>query len=180
MVYTFLLGPSLQDGLTHVFFGLDFPAGVITGGPAWFLNTLMQFSVVYAFACGKNWSPNIACPSLTGFFGFAILTGVTTFIIILFANDRDPFFGVPFFWRDFPSYPLYFFAGAIAQRNNWMDVMRQKSRLAIYSWAIATIALDVCFKVMYGWKHVVSPSTGEFKRFTKINKSGAQKMKNPE
>ena len=163
MVYTFLLGPYLQDGLIHVFFGLDFPAGVIRGGPAWFLNTLMQFSVVYAFACGKNWSPKIECPSLPGFFGFAILTGVMTFIIILFADGTDIFFGVPLFWRDFPSFLLYFFAGAIAQRNNWMDVMRQKSRLAIYSWVVAALALDVFFKiliwrVMYHWKTMDSPS----------------------
>ena len=122
----------------------------------------MQFSVVYAFACGKNWSPKIECPSLPGFFGFGVLTGVMTFIIVLFADGTDIFFGVPLFWRDSPSFLLYFFAGAIAQRNDWMDVMRQKSRLAIYSWAVATIALDVCFKVMYGWKHVASPSTGEF------------------
>merc|ERR1712232_51571 len=106
VVYTFVLGPYLQNGLTHVFFGLDFPAGTTNCGPTWFLNTLMTFSIIYAFACGKNWSPKIDCPSLLGFFGFSILTGALVTVVLLFANGYDFFFGVPLFWQDFPHFPF--------------------------------------------------------------------------
>jgi len=162
VVYTFVLGPYLQNGLIHVFFGLDFPAGTTNCGPTWFLNTLMTFSIIYAFACGKNWSPKIDCPSLLGFFWFSILTGAMVTVVLLFANGYDFFFGVPVFWQDFPTFPIYFFGGAIAQRNNWMDNIRQMSRLAIYSWAIAAFALNTCATAFISAKVMSSPSSGEF------------------
>jgi len=164
VVYSFLLGPYLQNGLLHVFFGLDFPSGTSNCGPTWFLNTLMTFSIVYAFACGENWSPKIECPSLLGFFGFSILTGAMTTIVLLFANGTDFFFAVPMFWQDFPTFPIYFFGGAIAQRNNWMDTLRQKSRRAIYSWTVAAFVLNACCKMFYVGRFLggSTPSTGEF------------------
>lgn len=163
VVYTFLLGPYLQNGLTHVFFGLDFPTETHNCGPTWFLNTLMTFSIIYAFACGENWSPKIDCPSLLGFFGFSVLTGAMTTIVLLFANGSDFFFGIPMFWQDFPTFPIYFFGGAIAQRNNWMDNIRQMSRLAIYSWAVAAFALSTCAVLFYSANFLTSPpSSGEY------------------
>ena len=105
-------------------------------------------------------------------FGFSILTGVMTAIILLFSSGNDFFFAVPNFWQDFPTFPIYFFAGAIAQRNNWMDEIREKSRLAIYSWTAAAFALNACLKIFYVWSFVSSPSSygsGEFVVVQMIN-----------
>ena len=121
----------------------------------------MQFSIVYAFACGENWSPKIECPSLLGFFGFGVLTGAMTAIILLFVNGYSGFFLVPQFWQNFPTYPIYFFGGAIAQRNDWMETLRQKSRLAIYSWAVVAFGLNAS-KFNPGYGPWVSSSTGGF------------------
>ena len=108
---TDVVGPYLMKGLMHVFFRTKFPIGPIDPGPTWFLNILMIFSIVYAFACGKNWSPKVECPTLLGFFGIAIATGIMTSIMLLFTSADDPFLGVPFFGRDFPTFPVYFWAG---------------------------------------------------------------------
>ena len=147
-----------------LFFNTDYPMTTFNTGPTWFLNQLLLFSVIYAFACGSNWSPKISCPSLMGFFFIGLLIGLLTFIIVLFfpsmlanelcssCNEGTFFFAVPHFGTDFLSYPIYFFAGALAQRNNWLESIREKSRVAIYAWAIVSIALTMgvyaCFDMV--------------------------------
>ena len=54
-------------GFVALLFQTSFPTGTRNGGPTWFLNQLMIFSIVCAFTCGKNWSPKCACLTLMGF-----------------------------------------------------------------------------------------------------------------
>ena len=48
-------------------------------------------------------------------------------------------------WFDFP-----FHAGAIAQRNDWMVKIQEKSRLVIYSWTVISVALQCFLYIYYG------------------------------
>ena len=141
VVYTYFIGPYVYQGFMKLFFQVPFPGSTTNTGPTWFLNQLLMFNVVYAFLCGKGWSPNIKCPSLVRFFGISLAVGLLTGILLLFLPAGDFFFAVPQFWADFPAYPIYFFAGAVAQRNDWMESIKEKSRVAIYLWTIVSIIL---------------------------------------
>jgi len=142
-------------GFMHLFFGAPFPLIPFLWGPCWFLNQLMMFGVIYALACGKDWSPKIACPSLLGFFAVGTIIGIATGILLMFFPEIGPsFLTVPAFWRDFLSYPIFFFAGAIAQRNSWMESIKEMSRLVIYS--ITVVSWIVYFPLLFK----VSPSYG--------------------
>lgn len=109
---------------------------------AWFVEQLIIFNIVYAFACGKGWAPKVKCPSLLSFFGMSLLLGLlAAFLSLFFPPPLGYFFTVPMFWIYYPSYILFFFGGALAQVNNWMDALKEKSRLTIYTWAIICITI---------------------------------------
>ena len=130
-----------HTGFRSLFFSnLDFPAG-LNWGPCWFLNQLMIFSIVYGFAFGERWNPKIKCPSLLGFFIISIIIGTFTGILLLFTDPGGTFFTVPGFWWHYPSYILFFFGGALAQRNEWMTSIKNMSRIVIYLWAVLSAAL---------------------------------------
>ena len=68
-------------------------------------------------------------------------------ILSFFLPIDDTVLGVPFFWKMYPSYVLFFFGGALAQVNNWMDEIKNKNRFIIYGVAvISAIALGITFK----------------------------------
>jgi hypothetical protein len=97
--------------------------------------------------------------------------GLLNAIRLLFFPEGDYFFAVPLFWQDFLSYPLYFLGGALAQRNKWMDDIKEKSRAAIYGsmrlsfvivWAVVIFAEEkdpaVVLTLLKGivWKGLLS------------------------
>lgn len=72
----------------------------------------------------------------------SLLLGLLAALLSLFFPPAPAyFFTVPLFWIYYPSYILFFFGGALAQVNNWMDEIKDKSRLVIYAWAIICIAI---------------------------------------
>merc|ERR1711865_4618 len=82
--------------------------------------------------------------TLFGFLLISLMIGTVTGIISLFFPPSDSFSGVPEFFGHYFSYILFFFGGAIAQRNNWMDDIKVKrSRIAIYTWMILAFLLVV-------------------------------------
>ena len=141
VVYSFFLGPFGMVGSQYLLFykgDVEFPNYVFTNGPQWFIIQLMIFNFAYAVACGKDWSPRISCPSLLGFFGIASALGFCSGIISMFF-PQDEFAFVPLFWNEYPSYIAFFFGGAIAQRNRWLEELRERPRRPIYLWAAASI-----------------------------------------
>jgi len=141
VVYTFFLGTFVEYGFRSIFFpNFDFPAGTTNWGPTWFLNQLMIFSIIYAFACGERWHPKIKCPSLLGFFIIGIVIGILAGLLQMFTPPLGGFMTVPAFWSSYLSYIIYFFGGAVAQRNDWMSNIKNMSRVAIYLSAIVSIA----------------------------------------
>jgi glucan biosynthesis protein C len=147
VVYNFFVGPFIESGFVHILFasrGDAFHPPIADGGPTWFLAQLMVFSSVYAVAFGKGWYPKAKCPSLIMFLAISIGIGFATGVLCLFFPEGDSrYFNVPNFWRHQPSYPLYFFGGALAQRNDWMECIKKKSRIVIYLWTIAILTLYV-------------------------------------
>ena len=131
--------------MASLLFNTPFPERSQVGGTTWFLNQLMVFSIVYTFACGLDWNPKVQCPSLFGFLIIGSTIGLFTGIIMLFFPSTYLFFSVPIFWQDYPSYPLYFFGGAIAQRNGWMEKIKEMRRFPIYGLMILCILLTLCF-----------------------------------
>jgi hypothetical protein len=152
VAYEFLIGPYVEYGFVSIFFGISYPG---PPGPqvTWFINQLMLLSLLYGIACGVGWSPKISCPSLLSFLVIGACIGLLTGILLLFFPQYDMFFSVAMFWGDYPSYPLYFFGGALAQRNGWMDEIKEKSRAAIYGlmilfWLIFAVVYTLFFKRM--------------------------------
>ena len=154
VVYTFCIGPYVQTGLEYLLFyngsdnfGSFYP--LEASGVTWFPQQLLVFGIIYAFACKKNWMPKMECPTVFGFFLISLMIGTVTSTINLFFPFGDEFFHVPLFFVDYFSFILFFFGGAIAQRNNWMDDIKAKrSRIAIYTWMILAFLCVVLFYVV--------------------------------
>jgi glucan biosynthesis protein C len=154
VLMTFFIGPYVKGGLQYLLFSL--PKGealptlpLMDPGTTWFLQQLIVFSIIYAFACGKGWSPKIKCPSLCGFYGIATVLGVLGYIADIFFPTQDDFFGVPNFFAHYHLYTIFFFGGCVAQRNNWMEEIKKKSRAAIYIVAIVSIMIFAAIKLLH-------------------------------
>ena len=147
LIITFVLGPYVNGSLVYVFFLKEQYQGIsylsiiplANSSVAWFPQELVVFNIVFAFACGEGWKPKVKCPSLLSFFGISLTLGGLAGVISIFIPFEAELFNVPSGWFWYPSYVVFFFGGALAQTNNWMDSIKDKSRLAIYCWAIASV-----------------------------------------
>jgi len=141
-VFTVLfLSPYIQDAINYAMnpeedktFRPSLDGYLVT----WFLLTLLLFSCIYAIVCGKGWNPRVKCPSMTGFFGIALCLGLVISTMSLFVpNITAPYlpeiFGIPFSTRQSLQYVAMFFGGGIAQRNNWMEKIKEKSKAILYT-----------------------------------------------
>jgi len=59
------------------------------------------------------------------------------------------FLAVPGFWSNYPSYIPFFFAGTIAQRNEWMTSIKNMPRVVIYLWAVLSIVLRCALSIIF-------------------------------
>lgn len=162
VVYSFLIGPYIQIGFGYLFFNKQYwlmdkfvsALPLVMTGVTWFPQTLIVFNLIYAFACKKNWTPTMKCPTVFGFLLLSLMIGTVTGIINLFLPGDRSFFGASVFGFDYFASILFFFGGAIAQRNNWMDDIKEKrSRMAIYSWMILAFLFVI-------WNFVLFPLVG--------------------
>merc|ERR1711937_225109 len=151
VVYVFLLGPfcrrmymlAFYEGSGEVPFSTFFEYG-----PVWFLNQLIVLGIAYSFLCGKGWSPKIACPSLLGFLGIATVVGLLSSLLSMAFPSSDNIMMVPYFWNLYLGYVVFFFGGALAQRNNWMESIKAMRRAPIYVLAVICFGLLV-FYIFY-------------------------------
>jgi hypothetical protein len=98
-IYSFFIGPFcpkfpllfLVPGESSFIWIFFYP------GSCWFIMQLLLFNIVYAFACGKGWSPKISCPSLLGFFGIASVLGLISGITTMFFGVGQYLILVPSF-----------------------------------------------------------------------------------
>jgi len=118
-------------------------------GPAWFLLQLLGFGVAYTVLCGEGWSPKVSCPSFWGLIGIGLILGAYSGVMTMFFPNESIIGYTPIFWSFFLSYIVFFFAGALAQRNNWMEDIKNMNRTLIYSFTIVTTAPVVAGRWLY-------------------------------
>jgi len=151
VVYVFLLGPfcrrmyilAFYEGSGEVPFWILFEEG-----PSWFLSQLIVLGIAYSFLCGKGWSPKIACPSLLGFLGIATVVGLLASMFSMAFPSSETVVMVPMFWGYYLSYVVFFFGGALAYRNNWMESIKAMPRAPIYVLAVISFGL-LAFGMFY-------------------------------
>jgi hypothetical protein len=92
----------------------------------------------------------VKCPSNLALFGISFILGLAAAITTLFFPFLADVLTVPQFWQSYWGYILFFFGGALAERNNWIeDIKANKSRIAIYLWAL--VSAVVFGIVWYFW-----------------------------
>merc|ERR1711937_274270 len=151
VVYVFLLGPFCRRMYSLAFYegSIEVPFSTFFEyGPVWFLNQLIVLGIAYSFLCGKGWSPKIACPSLLGFLGIATVVGLLSSLLSMAFPSSDNIMMVPYFWNLYLGYVVFFFGGALAQRNNWMESIKAMPRAPIYVLTVICFGLLV-FMIFY-------------------------------
>ncbi|OEU12884.1 putative integral membrane acyltransferase [Fragilariopsis cylindrus CCMP1102] len=139
VILGFTLYPYSSEG-SYLFEGkYNLPYNVFTTSVAWFLLQLIIFNIAYAYICGEKWSPKVKCPSILALFGISLILGLAAGITTLFFPFFDNVITVPQFWISYWAYILFFFGGALAARNNWIEEIKvNKSRIVIYLWALVS------------------------------------------
>jgi len=151
VLMTFVIGPYIAGGFQYLFFyqgDQPFRPPMINWGTTWFLQHTIVFSIAYAFACGHGWYPKGKCPSLLDFFGIAMVLGMIGSVLPLFFPQTETVITVPNFWNQYISYIVFFFGGALAQRNNWMEAIEKKPRLEIYLWRLISLAISMTLNIL--------------------------------
>ena len=116
--------------------------GILGGGPLWFIETLLIFSVLYAmirFLFHSQTSKTIRVSDFPGNFNlilFAGFLGMFTFIVRIFTPVNETFQPLNLQFANFPQYIVLFITGVIAYRQDWLEKLPEREgkkwlRLAI-------------------------------------------------
>jgi len=103
--------------------------GVIGGGPLWFIETLLLFSIVYALwrllTGSRPARPDVVrpFPGSGAIVLFALLVGVVTFAVRLVFPVDSSFRPLNLQFANFTQYVALFVAGLLAYRRNWLRGM---------------------------------------------------------
>jgi len=133
----FVLMPLLDGFTTRVVFdeSWNYPSEGkwIGGGPAWFISWLLIFNIMYAFNDGE--ALQIKAPSV----GVLLTVGFAIGLWQLPASvGTTGFMNVPFNFFYLPEYVLYFYGGAIAKRNAWLEGLCERPSSA--RWLLRIVA----------------------------------------
>ena len=123
-------GVSFTDWYVHQYFR-DF--GLIGGGPLWFIEALLIFSLLYTlfrlFIPSRSQEParTSSFPSQAAIALFALLLGVASFIVRLWFPSDTSFRPLNFQLADFAQYIALFIVGLVAYRHNWFELLPEKT-----------------------------------------------------
>jgi glucan biosynthesis protein C len=138
VVYSWVLRPPLiYAGLVN--YGdlrLPFPGwyfqqyfkeyGLIGGGPLWFIEALLIFSILYALwrmlipSCPAAPARQAGFPRNGSIALFALLIGVTSFLVRLWFPSDTVYQPLNLQLADFPQYVTLFIVGLVAYRRDWL------------------------------------------------------------
>jgi len=158
-IYTIIISKWLGEAIKNAFlkggsYHIDWTNGAYDPQTTWFIAQLLVFSVLYALSCGKGWKPTWEYPGVCVLLVIGLGVGfVSSGISLVIPGNQDfmgsRFFVTPHFWVQYLSYVLFYFGGAIAERNRWMEAMAKsgwKPRVATYAVCLALLVLTVFMK----------------------------------
>jgi glucan biosynthesis protein C len=107
--------------------------GLIGGGPLWFIEALLIFSLMYAF--WRLFIPErpeatrreVGFPQNAAIAAFALLIGMVSFVVRLWYPSDTVFRPLGFQFADFPQYIALFIAGLVAYRENWLARLPERA-----------------------------------------------------
>ncbi len=107
--------------------------GLIGGGPLWFIETLLLFSILYAL--GRSLiRPRFDQPAGEAAFPgngtialFALLLGVASFLIRILFPVNESFAPLNLQFANFAQYIALFAVGLVAYRKNWLAALPEKT-----------------------------------------------------
>jgi glucan biosynthesis protein C len=103
--------------------------GVIGGGPLWFIETLLLFSVIYVLwrllfrSGGVPPEPASRFPRSRAIALFALFLAIITFLVRLFFPVNTSFVPLNLQFANFPQYIALFVLGLVAYRRNWLSTL---------------------------------------------------------
>jgi hypothetical protein len=130
-------------------------------GVAWFLNTLLVISIVYASiadddvaaARGGLISP-LPCPGWYELFLWTTAASAVWIFAEVVCGSQAVYFTNTFQFTSLPTYVLYFAAGCLAKTHNWLDQIPDKlgdRRVSFGIFVAWTATLIVVPFMMYGY-----------------------------
>jgi glucan biosynthesis protein C len=136
LVYSWILRPLFIYFVLHLREGMRFGAwyrtvyfrtyGILGGGPLWFIELLLLFSLVYVVArlLTSRRPPRLApegrFPSSGRVALFALLLGVVSFVVRLVFRVDESFRPLNLQFANFTQYIALFVVGLVAYRRNWL------------------------------------------------------------
>ncbi len=142
VVYGWVLRPLFIYYGMHLGSGLSFWSwyssryfqvyGVIGGGPLWFIETLLIFSLLYVL--GRKLIPSrpaplgheMRFPGNRAILLFGVFLGAASFLVRLFSPVNNTFAPLNLQFANFAQYIALFILGLIAYRRNWIATLPEQ------------------------------------------------------
>jgi Acyltransferase family len=147
------LGVSFWGWYTHGYFR---HYGIIGGGPLWFIELLLIFSVLYV-VWRLLFRPKVAPPATVPRFAssravalFALLLGVVTFFVRLVFPVNTTFTPLNLQFANFAQYIALFILGLVAYRRNWLAALSDATGKLWLGIALLLIALNGPVQLLMG------------------------------
>lgn len=106
---------------------------LIGGGPLWFIETLLLFSILYALVRSlirprfDQPSNEVAFPANGTIALFSLLLGVASFLVRIIFPVNESFAPLNLQFANFVQYIALFVVGLIAYRKNWLAALPEKT-----------------------------------------------------
>jgi surface polysaccharide O-acyltransferase-like enzyme len=103
--------------------------GLMGGGPLWFIEALLLFSVLYALFRVLAKPKPIPAQSEARFPGnsalivFALAVSLASFLVRTVSPVNETFLPLNFQFANFPQYIAFFIAGLVASRQGWLSAL---------------------------------------------------------
>ncbi len=156
-------GSSLWRWYTHEYFR-DY--GIIGGGPMWFIETLLVFSILYVFGRLLARPQREASEHPASFPGngtialLALLLGAASFLVRTVTPVNFTFAPLNLQFANFAQYIALFIAGLVAYRQDWLTALPDRVGKIWLGFAILLILLYAPMALLSGATENATPFLG--------------------